>query len=69
MTVCNHVIVQMDKMAASSKGKKADRGWSFQEIVSLIQEYEKYPCLYNTTINEYKDRWKGYDRRQTGPFS
>ena len=41
----------MDKMAASSKVKKADKDWSFQEKVDLIQEYEKYLCLYTVTKN------------------
>ncbi|XP_014674058.1 PREDICTED: uncharacterized protein LOC106814275 [Priapulus caudatus] len=58
MTVCSHVILQMDKMAASSNVTKSDRNWSFQEILDLIQEYEKYECLYNTTLREYKDREK-----------
>ena len=35
---------------------KADKGWSYQGVNDLITEYEKCPLLYNTTVNEYKNR-------------
>ena len=37
---------------------KSDKDWSFQEVNDLITEYEKFLCLYNTTLSDYKDRTK-----------
>ena len=30
--------------------------WDFVNTELLIQEYEKYPCLYNTKMKEYNNR-------------
>ena len=32
--------------------------WSYGGIQELITEYEKYPCLYNTKLKDYKNRDK-----------
>ena len=44
------------KMAASSSSMdqgKSEQVWDFVNTELLIQEYDKYPCLYNTKIKEY----------------
>ena len=44
------------KMAASTSSMdQGEKVWDFVNTELLIDEYEKYPCLYNTKIKEHKD--------------
>ena len=46
-------------MATSGKKEmRQEKDWTFEEIRTLIEEWEKHHCLYNTTMKEYKDRDK-----------
>ena len=52
----HHMTFKM--VASTSIMDQSEKVWDFVNTELLIEEYEKYPCLYNTKIKEYKDREK-----------
>ena len=46
-----HVTHYLDRMATSrKKDMKQEKDSTFEEIRTLIEEWEKHHCLYNTTV-------------------
>ena len=55
---CIKILTSQKLSYSTSSMDQGKKVWDFVNTELLVEEYEKYPCFYNTKIKECKDREK-----------